>query len=166
MKFPTLCVIAFLVICFPLNAAGELYKYFDADHHICFTDDLTKVPESQRLTAQPYQEIKTAAPSSSPIEKPDSESFLTQNSEKVHMELSQESKKLETIKKELDREYEALKNRRNILLLDGKRQMDEKETKAFNIEARKLNEDTLKFKDKREIYLKQVKAFNQRVDNL
>jgi len=160
MKFPTLCVIAFLVICFPLNAAGELYKYFDADHHICFTDDLTKVPESQRLTAQSYQDIKTAAPSSSPIEKPDSESFLTQDSEKIHMELSQESKKLERIKKELDKEYEVLKNRRDILLLDGK------ETKAFNIEARKLNEDTLKFKDKREIYLKQVKVFNQRVDDL
>jgi len=159
-----LLIACILTLYFPGFLSAELYKYYDTNGTLCFTDDFTMVPVDQRPTATTIREIQTkpAVPSDTQTDD-DTQSTagqMTGNEAALKSYLEKESKELGAIKQNLDEEYEALKERRELLILDGRKQMDSKQTQAYNQAANDLNRDTLKYKEEKQAYLTRLEKYN------
>jgi len=164
---PLLLIIFSLILGFPGVSSAELYKYYDKNGNLSFTDDASMVPEDQRKTAESIREIqsKPLAPVMSGKEDPQLSGQTNNNNAALKFELEQESKELGVIKKELADEYTVLNGRRDLLLTEGKIKMNSNETKAYNQRANELNQDTLKFKEKQQAYIKRAKAYNLKLES-
>ncbi|MDA3789564.1 MAG: hypothetical protein PF503_13860 [Desulfobacula sp.] len=165
----TVFIVCILLMVFPGMLSAELYKYYDKNGTLCFTDNFLMVPSDQRMAIETIHEIKTkSVVSNEPATEKETRSVPGKtiiNEAVLKLELEQESKKIETIKKDLDDEYIKLKERRDILILDGKRKMNTKETQYYNQEANKLNSDTKKYKEKKQDYLKRLKEYNLKLES-
>ncbi len=162
---PLLLILVCFILGFSGAASAQLYKYYDKNGNLSFTDDASMVPEDQRESAEAIREIQTKPlVPGTPGTKKDTPSISGQDVEdtdRLKSELERESKELGVIKKELGEEYTALSGRREKLIhADGEKRMNSKETKAYNQNAYELNQDTLKFKEKKEAFQLRVNAYN------
>jgi len=158
-----------LFIVFPGSLFAELCKYYDKNNTLCFTNDFSMVPADQRLAIETIHEIKTTPViSKESVINKDTQSYLGENIVKevaLKLELEQESKKLEALKKEMDYEYIALKKRQAILFLERKRKLNSIETKEYNQRVKGMNLDTLKYKEKKQAYLKKLEEYNLKLES-
>ncbi len=169
---PRLLILFCLILGFSGVSSAELYKYYDKNGNLSFTDDASVVPKDQRESAEAIREIQTkpSVPSMPGTEKdtpPISDQIIEDNAS-LKSELEQEEKELNVIKKELDEEYKVLNGRREelIQITEGGKKMNSKETKAYNQKANELNQDTLKFKEKQQGYTKRVEAYNLKLKSV
>ena len=164
---PLLLILISLIFCFQGVSSAQLYKYYDENGNLSFTDDASMVPEEQRETAETIREVqsKPLAPVMTGAEDPPESGRTKNNRAALKSELEQESKELVVIKKELAAEYTALNGRRDTLLIEGKVKMNSNESKAYNIRANELNRDTLKFKEKQQSYTKRAEAYNLKLES-
>ncbi len=169
---PRLLILFCLILGFSGVSSAELYKYYDKNGNLSFTDDASMVPEEQRESAEAIREIQTkpSVPGISGTEKdtPPISEQISEDNPILKSELEQEEKELNGIKKELDAEYTALSGRREklIQITEGGKKMNSKETKAYNQKAYELNQDTLKFKEKQQGYMKRVEAYNLKLKSV
>jgi hypothetical protein len=163
---PLLLIIFSLILGFPGVSSAELYKFYDKNGNLSFTDDASRVPEEQRESAETIREVqsKPLSPIMPATEDASVSGQTSNNKAALKSELEQESKELGVIKKELADEYSALNGRRDRLLIEGKIKMNSKETKVYNQKANELNQDTLKFKEKQQAYIKRVGAYNLKLE--
>lgn len=160
---------------FPGMLSAELYKYYNQNGTLCFTDDLSVVPADQRQALETIHEIQTkqivdfqpvpdvvikldAVKTSSP-----SQAVPNETGEKLDLDM--EFKQLGTVKKDLGDEFITLKKRQDVLIPEGKRKMNAREIKAYNQEINELNQDTLKYKEKQQAYFKRVETYNLKLES-
>lgn len=141
---------------FPGMLSAELYKYYNQNGTLCFTDDLSMVPADQRQTLETIHEIQTKQ---IVIIQP------VPNETGVKSDLDMEFKQLGLVKKNLGDEFITLKNRQEVLISEGKRKMNASEIKAYNRQINELNQDTLKYKEKQQAYLKRVETYNLKFES-
>ncbi len=166
-----LLIIFCFIIGFSDAASGQLYKYYDKNGNLSFTDDASMVPEDQRESAEAIQEIetKTLVPGMSGTKKdtPSMSDQAIKDNAKLKSEFEQEENELDGIKKALDEEYKALSGRREklIQITEGEEKMNSKKIKVYNQKAYELNQDTLKFQEKQQAYFKRAKAYNLKLES-
>ncbi|MEW5909221.1 MAG: DUF4124 domain-containing protein [Thermodesulfobacteriota bacterium] len=149
--------LTFLIAVLP--AYGQFYKYVDEQGIVRFTDDLDKIPESQRPVSKIYEESKSRAETPAEL-KPETKETGDDEKESL-IELRKKSRELEIKRKQLDSEYKGLMEKKAAL-----QQMNKKtrvELIKYNQEASKLNEQIQAYEEKREAFDKEVDAFNKKV---
>lgn len=170
MRFALLLMGFFLFFgLFSFSANAELYQYYDKTGTLCYTDDLSKVPKEQRSRMDTLPEVESKSENEYTTkqrapEKKQRKNSRTNAGEGGADRLVKEARKLERIKKQLDREYRRLKNRRDELKRLSSKDMDEKETERFNKKARILNKQTIEYKEKRRAYKKRVESYNRKLE--
>lgn len=138
-----------MVLFFNIQPAhSEIYQYKDKNGNTIFTDDMTKVPESQREGIKTYDEVR-----SSP-ELPTDNSVSSQPPSADQPATDPEAEKnrdIETKKKELDEKSKAFSDEANVL----------------NEERKALDESSknLKTKEEKDAYREKLKEFNKRADD-
>ena len=168
-------ILCSLIFGFPGMLSAQLYKYYNQNGTLCFTDDLSVVPADQRQALETIHEIKTkqivdfqsvpdvviksdAVKTSSPGQTVPSEA-----GEKLDRDM--EFKQLAGVKKNLGAEFITLKKRQEVLISGKKRKMDAREIKAYNREINQLNQDTFKYKEKQQAYFKRVEKYNLKFES-
>jgi hypothetical protein len=166
MKFIMLMVFS-LILWGPGLVSAELYKYYNQDGTLSFTDDLSLVPADQRPGVETFHEIQTKEMVSL---SPPPDTVATTLPDQTHQDgaglksdLDAEFKQLAGVNKTLSEEYIALKERQELLISGGKKAMNPIEIKAYNHQINELNQDTLKYKEKQQAYFKRVEEYNLKV---
>lgn len=165
MKLSLLIICSLIFIC-PGVLSAELYKYYDEKGALCFTDDFSMVPPNQRLKVEALHEIQTK-PDVSEDDGTENESNSREANEvDLKLDLEQELKQLEAIKKELDDEYLLLKDRQNQLISEAQEKMDSEQTRAYNQRVNTLNQDALKYKEKQQAYFQKFEIYNLKLKSV
>jgi hypothetical protein len=166
MKFIMLIVFS-LIVWGPGLVSAELYKYYNQDGTLCFTDDLSLVPVDQRPGVETFRENQTKEiVSLSPPQDADTTALPAQTRQDgaaLKSDLEAEFKLLVGVNKTLNEEYIALKERQEVLISGGEKAMTPIEIKAYNHQINELNQDTLKYKEKQQAYFKRVEEYNLKV---
>lgn len=159
MRSIQIIIFSFMLL-IPGMLSAELYKYYDQNGALCFTDDFSMVPEGQRPKVEALQEIKSKPDLDNDVGTETESNSREANEIDVQSELEEESKQLESIKKELDDEYLLLKEQRDQLISEAQETMNSEKINDYNQRANDLNQTTLKYKEKRQTYLNRVEAYN------
>ena len=160
-------ILCSLMLWGPGLVSAELYKYYNQNGTLCFTDDLSLVPVDQRPGVETFHEVQTKqivslspAPDAATTALPGQ---ALPSDEGLKSDLDSEFKQLAGVKKNLSEEYITLKERQEVLISGGKRAMNPSEIKEYNQEINELNQDTLKYKEKQQAYFKRVEEYNLKV---
>jgi FtsZ-binding cell division protein ZapB len=149
---------------------GDLYKYYDENGILSFTDDLAQVPESQKSDAETVVKTKTDSPPEAAPDEPKTQEKAPDpkrlERQKLMQNLDLELETLTGMRQELDRKYRSLKERRDALEVESETQMSIQEKAAFKKRIEALNEETLKYREKTDAYEKRVKDYNARINAL
>lgn len=145
-------------------ASGEIYRYFDNNGTIRFTDDLNMVPLDQRLTAGEYDELQSALPAAEAPAAPEpSEPIPTLETE---ADIIEASRKLNATRDSLEAErtrliqiQEGLQNARGATTSKAK-------AKQHADEVAQFNKETEAYEEKRQSYEKELARYNAQVDAL
>jgi hypothetical protein len=162
-------ILCSLIFGLPGMLSAELYKYYNQNGTLCFTDDLSLVPADQRPAIETIHEIQTKQvvvfqPVPNGV-KTSSSGQPVPNETGVELGLDMEFKQLGKVKKNLGDEFITLKKRQEMLISGGKRKMNVREIKAHNQEINELNQDTLKYKEKQQAYFKRVEKYNLKLES-
>lgn len=150
-------VLYVLIICafFTTFGYGEYYQYTDQNGKISYTDDLSKIPESQRASVKKFK-------SEDSEKKVDSDAKTDTKDEKKSLENSSDQKTddLKALQTELNKIYSSLKKERAAIEAQAPKQgATNKEQKGYQLKVDALN---AKIND----YEKKLKAYNDQVDKL
>ena len=167
MRFEWLLAILALVISNVVPAQAELYKYRDAQGHVCYTDNLAEVPKDQRPHIQALEEV-AATPSATTIEAravvEDKPQAATDPSDEVVNE--ETITDLNSRKQELDKEFAGLMDEKYKLLrekhqLDGLAGRDVEARKAYEDKVTALNERIADYQIRRNAFQKKADQVKQ-----
>jgi hypothetical protein len=144
--------------------SAELYKYYNQNGTLSFTDDISMVPADQRPAIETIPEVQSnqkipGPPAADAVTKPISDQSI-HGETGLNSELEMEFKQLGQDGKNLSDEYLRLKERQALLIENGKKQMNTNEVNAYNQEVTELNAETEKYKEKQDAYFKKVDAYN------
>ena len=156
-----------LVILNVVPAYAELYKYRDAQGHVCYTDNLAEVPKDQRPHIQALEEV-AATPSATTIEAravvEDKPQASADPSDGV---VSEETiAALNSSKQELDQEFSGLMDAKYKLLkekhqLDGLAGRDVDARRAYEDKVKALNERIADYQIRRNAFQKKAEQVKQ-----
>lgn len=145
---------------------GDIFKYYNQNGILCFTNDPSVIPKKQKALTESFQEIKALQG----VEKGKTvqESFRGNEIERagdlekvaVPVVDDEQARALIQIKKELNSEYEHLNKRRAQLLKESLPEMTSRQTKAFNLKAKELNDSFFKYRQKKDAYNHRVQIYN------
>lgn len=153
-----------MLFCVPVSA--QFYKYTDETGVVQFTDDLSKIPKDQRENIPAYYESKESEPEPAAEidEQPvDAQYSLTDTDEASEAELEQESKRLENIRNELQKEYEILVQEQDRIRPDKAVTKSKAKADEYNRRKAALRERAGRYDAKRKAYEEAVRVYNGRV---
>ena len=159
-------------------ASAEIYKYYDENGNINFTDDYNKVPLDQRKDVKGYEEVisdetvevnpeTTDQETEETEEEPQEENAQNQtNSSATSAKIDFEAKikELDQRKDDLALEYESLMQQNSALAEEKKKAKTAADIKRYNKQAADLNK---RFKDhdgKRKQFFSEVEDYNRQVN--
>jgi len=154
MRFIIL-LIFFLCVGLNSTAFSEYYKYVNQEGVVCFTDDLSQVPEKQRTNLKKIKEIVSDSGSKA---EPKIQDIVQGKSDEVNDKTLIELKKMGNA---LDKEFSELNAERERLIAMQNNSSTEEDIAQFNIQANELNKKVIEYKEKKATYLKKVKAYNK-----
>lgn len=145
-----LILTAFLIVTlFCGNGFGEYYKYIDENGKLHFTDDLSQVPPQQRENIESFPEII------SPI-LPD----VAPATEEKDMNRADLRSQLENRRKNLNEEFEALKNEEKALEELEKSAVTDEDKKNYNRKAVNFKLRISEYEEKRNRLNADIDNFN------
>lgn len=153
------CVMLGVFYLQPVLAGAEIYQYMN-NAVVCFTDDISKVPEQQIESVKKIAEIKSPSDIGNryPGNIKGKKRAVQQNTEKQISD--KEAEQLNALKRELDKEYQSLQKRKAELTTALKKKMSSKEIRIHNQLVKKLNKDSTLYMEKKEIYEKRGAAYH------
>ncbi len=155
-----------ILLAFSFPASAQFYKYTDEDGVVRFTDDLGKIPKDQREDIPAYwesRESETEAAAESGDDAEASRSYLSDTDEATEEELAQESKRLETMRNELQQEYEALVQEQERIRPDGAVTKSKAKAREYNRQKAALRERADQYDANRKAYEAAVQIYNEKV---
>ncbi len=156
-----IALVSFFTLCLSLPASAEFFKYIDENGNVRYTDDFSKVPKDQQTKIRQYNTPDYEEPA--PADAGDAaseESSEGADPGKKAEDVIEERARLERVKLELDREFEAIQQERAKLAEQSKKTTTEESRKAYNEKVVELNEKIKKYEEKRQQFNAQVEAFN------
>jgi hypothetical protein len=145
MKKSFFCLHLFVgfMFLFPSFAMAEFYQYKDTEGNIVFTDDLSRVPVSQRTKMIKFDSVAPSANLS------DSE---LDNNASGGKEKKQETDSVSAQRKRLENEYNRLQEARRLLMDEKDRVKTVEEQKAYNEKVNLLNQQIDEFSQEIQIF--------------
>jgi hypothetical protein len=154
-----------LLFCTPASA-DEFYKYLDEKGDMGYTDDLSKVPENQRVDVQTYTESQSAVEETkeeTPAEGRKPKPLATETKIKTEGEKSdlfEIKRNLDQKKVYLDRELQALMKEKEALDDAGGTAKTRAETQKHNEKTVEFNEKFAEFNEKQTAFNAEIEAYN------
>ena len=151
-----------ILFCTPASA-DEFYKYMDEKGDMGYTDDLSKVPENQRVDVQTYTESQSA------VEETKEEASPGRGKPKplaTETEIKIEGQKndLFEIKRNLDQKKVYLDRELRALMKEKEAMDDASGTAKTRAETQKHNEKTVEFNEKFAKFNEKQTAFNAEIE--
>jgi len=149
------------------SASAEFYKYKDANGNVRFTDDLSKVPESQRPNVTSYEESDSPSPSAAPQKEAESDEKADKTTEedavKTNASLNEQRNQIQQKQDNLKKEFKGLMDEKAKLAEASKGKMTVEERIELDRKIKKLNENIAQYDDKRKALNKEIEGFNTRM---
>lgn len=144
---------------------AELYKYTDKSGAVCFTDDLSKIPEDQREQVKQMYEIKSAPVDQSGKKEQVPGTGEAAGSENLDSEekIKKDFNELENFRKRLEELYSWLENELKEIRKISPSGLPENELNAYNERVKVFNQKNKEYQKEKEIFDKQVDIYNSRV---
>lgn len=159
-------------------ASAEIYKYYDEQGNIHFTDDYNKVPADQRNNVKGYKEVisdetdevnpETADRGTEETEEEPQEEGAqnpTNNAAKsAKYDFEVKIKEFDQRKDELALEYESLMQQNSALTQEKKKAKTAADIKRYNERAADLNKRLKEHDSKRKLLFSEVEDYNMKVN--
>jgi chromosome segregation ATPase len=143
--------------------SAEFYKYTDANGNVRYTDDLSKVPKSQRPNVTSYEESESSVPAAAPQIKSESEEEAEEAAIKTNASLNEQRNQIQQEQENLTKEYQALMDEKGKLSEASKKKTNLKERIEVGREIEKLNEKISQYDNKRKALNEEIEKFNARM---
>jgi hypothetical protein len=177
LKFRILLITLALMLFSPV-ASAEIYKYYDEQGNIHFTDDYNKVPVDQRKDVKGYKEVisdetdevnpETANQGTEETEEEPQEEEAqnpTNNAAKsAKYDFEVKIKEFDQRKDELALEYESLMQQNSALTQEKKKAKTAADIKRYNERAADLNKRLKEHDSKRKQLFSEVEGYNMKVN--
>lgn len=162
MNFERWLLISLSLLLFSMPVSAEYYRYIDKDGNVHYTDDLTNVPENQRMDIHEYTGFQSDPFDQQKDEqKPETSQAL---SDKEQVEDTPNTNDFSEIKKRLDQEKEKLEKEYRALMEEKQEIAENKNKYRSKSRAKKYNNVILEFNEKIEDYERRKQAFNAEVE--
>lgn len=163
-------LISLVLLFFSATAAAEIYKYYDEQGNLHFTDDYNNVPIDQRKNVKGYKEIvseepgeETAAADRQP--PPEEEPIPSAEAgESGQADFEAKIKEFDRRKQELALEYESLMAESTKLTQEKAKAKTAADIKLYNTRVSELNRKIKEHDRKRKEFFAEVDAYNARVN--
>jgi len=155
-------LVMLILVCTPASA-DEFYKYLDEKGDMGYTDDLSKVPENQRVDVQTYTESQSAveeAKVEAPAEATKPKSIAT----KTEIKTEGEKNDLIEIKRNLEQKKVDLERASQALMKEKEALDDARGTTQTRAEIQKHNEKTVEYNKKFVELNEKQTAFNAEIE--
>ncbi len=177
MKYLNLLILIIFFV-FSTTASAEFYKYVDENGDVRYTDDINMVPEEQRSKIRSYVESQSEdvpAPAEQNEVTPENQAEpedATESEQQVNFpDLSEDEPesfedakdRLDLMKAEIDKEYEALKLEKQQLAEEKKEAKTREQIMAYNKKVEDLNKRVETYVEKGKAYKTEVDAYNNRI---
>lgn len=158
------CVL-FVCMLFTTFGYGEYYQYTDPSGKICYTDDISKIPESQRGVVKKFKSENSVKKVDS-AEKNENKTETALSNDKDGKKLlgnsyNEKMGELKTLQAELNQIYTILeKDRKAIEAQASKKGATDKERKEYSLKVESLNAEITEYEKKLKVFNDQVDALN------
>lgn len=146
------------LMCSP--AAAEFYRYEDEHGNVIFTDDLSKVPVEKRASAQSYDD----AAETPKLPTRAKETANDQQKSDTLEAIRAEGDRLQSVREELDKEYNALSEENTKLREEQKAAVTPEQIRQVNKKVVSFNTRFQAYQKRSDAYKAQLEAYNQRVE--
>ena len=159
----TITLIALCIIFSFATASAEFYKYTDSDGNVRYTDDLSKVPESQRPNVQSYEESESSIRPADPSQKSESDQRDDAAKPGDSGSFNEERKQINQKQEALSKEYKALMEEKERLEKESKKKKDINESVEFDRKVEQMNKRVQAYEEKRKALNNEIEAFNTKM---
>lgn len=147
-----------------VSSSAQMYQYRNDNGNLCFTDDLTRIPQSKEdtLVAIPSFKYPSQMNVSSKLGFPLSEQALPENGAD-HLS-GKKAQELNQIKEELNITYKLLQEKRQ--LIKNENPSEDSSPEEFSVFRKKVlefNAEIASYQKRQEEFEKRVKEFNAQV---
>ena len=165
-------MLAIALTLFALPASAEFYKYLDEQGNTRFTDDINQVPPEQRKGLKSYVESESQPEPEPPTtdKAPEKPVAGQQDAADIYADEKPEAgyyektrKELDKMKSELDAEYRAIMEEKQILTEERETAKSREQIMEYNKKVEKLNERAAAYETKGAEYSSRVEAFNAKI---
>lgn len=172
-RFGLLLGVTAMILCLPVSALAEFYKYRDADGVLRFTDNLAEIPPDQRPDVDRYKQVEDFRPPTPDKPKPtsrrggddeegeDRRARSKKDQGLSASELAARYQELNDKKAELDAEYQELVAAQEAIREEREAAETREEKFAINQKVMTLNQRIGAFEKKRAEFEQEVQAFNE-----
>ena len=161
-------LVILLILGFAAEGTAEFYRYENNHGETVFTDDLSGVPQDQRLRALPYQDLAT-----DPVLAKDSEEYVPSDSAGGQEEIREENENgvngsedivnsdaINVEREALENEYARLAEEKEWLGKSRAQVETQEELKQYHEKIVNLNERISDYEHRRKIHSDRVDEFN------
>lgn len=147
-----------LIMVFTSVGFAQMYRYTDENGNLRFTDDLTRVPQSQRENLESLPMIK-----SQPVNNVSEEK--SEDSETWEIDLRNKAKELDQTKADLDSIFNELTEKKIALQAEAPPEnASRSELSAYRDKVAQLNAEIEAYQKRREAFADQIEEFNSRLN--
>ncbi|MEJ2155783.1 MAG: DUF4124 domain-containing protein [Desulfobacteraceae bacterium] len=158
--------ITLILLCIIISfgtASAEFFKYTDPDGSVHYTDDLSKVPESQRPNVKSYEESESGTQPAVSSDKKEPNQPAAEASPKQSGQLDEERKQINQKQEALSKEYKALMEEKERLSKEAKQKKNINESVELDRRIDKLNEKIEQYDQKRKALDSEIEAYNSKM---